>query len=502
MTVGQRIGLWLGLVGATALFIAAEMAMNWPAAPLPGAFRVAACTWLMACWWLSECVPLAATSLLPLVLFPFLGIEGYQGVSIAYSNPFVLLLMGGFFIALALERWGVHRRIALNVIVRVGTAPDRLILAFLIVTAGLSMWISNTATTLIMLPIATAVLARLEVDRPGDPRLRPLAAGLLLGVAYAASIGGLGTPVGTAPNLIFMAQYQKAYPDAAPLTFFHWMRFAIPIVVIMIAGTWWILTRPLRKFAHLDGSERGLVDVAHLRAQRDHLGQMLLPEKLVLAAFGLASMLWIFRQSIEIGSITIPGWANLLGVGPRVDDSTVAILVALLLFFVRVHGRPEGAAAPGNFPLLDWETAQKIPWGLLLLFGGGLAVADGFQRTGLSAWVGDSLGGVASWPTWMLVATISVLVTFLSEVTSNTATTTILMPVLAAVAKSHDLDPLMVMLPATLAGSLGFMMPAGTPPNAIVFATGRFSIAEMARNGFWVNCFGSVVVTVCVLLFV
>lgn len=502
MTVGQRIGLWLGLLGAVALFIAAELAMSWPSAPLPGAFRVAACTWLMACWWLSECVPLAATSLLPLVLFPFLGIDGYQGVSVAYSNPFVLLLMGGFFIALALERWGVHRRIALNVIVRVGTAPERLVLAFLIVTASLSMWISNTATTLIMLPIATAVLTRLETDRPGDPRLRPLAAGLLLGVAYAASIGGLGTPVGTAPNLIFMAQYQIAFPDAAPMTFFRWMTFAIPIVVVMIVGTWWILTRPLRKLVHLDGPGRGLVDVAYLRAQRDQLGRMLLPEKLVLAAFGLASMLWIFRQPIELGSTTIPGWATLVGVGPRVDDSTVAILVALGLFFVRVHGRPEGAAAPGKFPLLDWETAQKIPWGLLLLFGGGLAVADGFQRTGLSAWVGDSLGGVASWPTWMLVATVSVLVTFLSEVTSNTATTTILMPVLAAVAKAHDLDPLMVMLPGTLAGSLGFMLPAGTPPNAIVFATGRFSIAEMARNGFWVNCFGSVVVTVCVLLFV
>ncbi len=495
----QTVGFWLGIFG----FALGELLFR-GLGLIEGvaAGHVAAITILMATWWITEAVPIPVTSLLPVALFPLLGIDDFKGVALGYGNPFILLMMGGFFVSLALERWHLHRRIALSVISAIGTEPSRLVLGFLVATAGLSLWISNTATALMMLPVATAVIARLEANSPGDPRLAPLATAVLLGVAWASSIGGLGTPIGTAPNVIFLSQYQKAFPDGATFSFLAWLVMALPLVVAMLGVAWWVLMGPVRRAA------RGLAPIEErhvIASERAALGPWTRGGRLVIGIFLCTVLLWIFRQPITLGSLTVPGWADALGLGKRVDDSTVALLGALTLFIVSVAERPPGAPENESGPrhaLLDWPTAESIPWGVLLLFGGGLALAEGFQKSGLSDGIGHALAGLASLPPWALTATLCLVVTFLTEVTSNTATCTLLMPILASLCKVKGLDPLQVMLPGALTASLGFMLPVGTPPNAIVFASGKIPIKVMARQGLVLNLVGVVLVTLAVQLLV
>lgn len=417
----------------------------------------AAVTTLCAVWWIFESLPIAATSLVPIAVLPLAGVLSERQAAASYGHPLVLLFMGGFMLSRAAEQCGAHRRIAHAILRRVGAGTGRrIVLAFMLATALCSMWISNTATALMMLPVALAVL---EHDRSGK-----LGLPLMLGIAYAASIGGLATPIGTPPNGLLMALYETT--TGVEIAFHQWMVIGLTVAVIMLAAAWLLLTFRL--------GDVGPVEIPlH--------GQWTAAQKRTLAVFGFAALAWITR------GIPFGGWSHWLGI-ETAGDSTVALLAAVILFLV-----PSGEGRGRR--LLDWESAAKIPWGILLLFGGGIAIATAFEESGLSGVIGRQLAEVQHWPLVAVVAVVCVAVTFLTEVTSNTATANVLLPVLAAAAKSADVDPALLMIPAALSASCAFMLPVATPPNAVVFGSGRVRIIDMARFGIVLNLVGALVIT-------
>jgi solute carrier family 13 (sodium-dependent dicarboxylate transporter), member 2/3/5 len=423
----------------------------------PDVCWTAAVTVLCATWWVFEPISIAATSLVPFAVLPLVGVLDAKKVASAYGHPLILLLLGGFLLSLAMERSGAHRRLAVGMLRLVGTGSDRRVVGgFMLATAALSMWISNTATVLMMLPIAMALL---DGDEGG--RQRPLALPLLLGLAWAASIGGFGTPVGTPPNIIFMGVYKEVV--GREIGFLEWMRIGVPAVLLMLPLAWWVLTRRLTSKTPLALPKPGPWRPAELR---------------VLLVFLVVALLWVLRTA------PYGGWAGLTGI-EGADDGTVALLGACALFLL-----PNGAGGR----LLDWETANRLPWGLLILFGGGIAIAAAFESSGLSVTLGAFLAddlGIASWPPFLMMLGVCLVVTFLTEVTSNTATTTLLMPVLAAAGVGAGIDPALLMIPATLAASCAFMLPVATAPNAIVYGTGLVSTEQMARHGLWLNLVGA-----------
>lgn len=503
MTLFQRIGLWVGPI-VFVLFWAVSFNTPETAAGLSAlAWLVAGLALWMAIWWISEATDLAVTSLLPLAILPIFGITSVKDVVTAYSDRFVMLLMGGFFIATCIERWHLHRRLAMTVISRIGTSPQRMVVGFLVTAAMLSMWISNTATTLMMLPIASAVVIRLSdalthQHRADGGEPQRLGTALMLAIAYGASIGGVGTPIGTPPNMIFLGQYHTLFPDAPRIGFVQWMVVAMPIVVLMVTLTGVYLVRRVGRFATRSDTTTDQIALNLIREDLESLGKLQGPELRVALLFAATAVLWITRGEIvdADGAVWFSGWARALGVGDKVDDSTVAIGAALVAFIL-----PAGDGTRHN-RLLDWATASKIPWGLLLLFGGGIALAKGFESTHLSKWLGNSMAPLADLPSLVVVGTICLVVTFLTEVTSNTATTTVLMPILAAVSISTGISPLALMLPAALSASFAFMLPVATAPNAIVFAAGHVTVPQMAKAGFWINLIGAVVITALFLGFV
>jgi sodium-dependent dicarboxylate transporter 2/3/5 len=421
----------------------------------------AAVTALCAVWWVTEPIAIPATSLIPFAVFPLTGVLSHGLVAAAYGHTLILLLLGGFLVSMALEKSGAHRRLALGMVRLVGgRGRRRMVLGFMLAAALMSMWISNTATTLMLLPVALAVL---EQDKDGT-----LAPPLLLGIAYSAGIGGLGTPIGTPPNVIFMGVYREV--TGIEWSFLDWMRIAVPIVVLMVPAAWWSLTRRLTA-----GEAFELPDPGPWRPA----------ERRVVVVFALTALAWVFRTE------PAGGWSSLVG-GDLVSDSTVALAAVIVLFLI-----PDGSGGA----LLDWKTANKIPWGLLILFGGGIAIARAFEESGLSKSLGNLLSGIAGSPLIVTLIIVCLVVTFLTEVTSNTATATLLMPVLAAAAAGASLEPALLMVPAALSASCAFMLPVATAPNAIVFGTERVTTARMAREGVVLNFIGVVVIAlVCFAL--
>jgi sodium-dependent dicarboxylate transporter 2/3/5 len=488
MNTVRKVGLIVGSVGFFGLLGLAHYSEPTGSELSPDAIRLGAITFLMAVWWVTEAIPIPATSLLPLVLMPLFGIASSKTTATAYAGPFIILLMGGFFIALTLERWQLHKRIALNIIQRIGTRPDRLILGFMVAGALLSMWISNTATTLMMLPIAIAVLQRVDASGADPKEVRKMGVGLMLGIAYACNVGGMGTPIGTPPNLIYIGQVEAAFEGRTAIGFLDWMFMALPMVVVMVGVIWLVLT----KWVNRIDKNLSIGDQSELREELKAMGGLTTAERRVLVVFVLTALAWVFRRPIGMGGFTIPGWSTTLDLQEMVDDGTVAIAAAVTFFLL-----PAGKENKGQ-RLLDWETAVKIPWGLLLLFGGGLALAEGFKVTGFSEWVGYQLAGLATLSPWVLIAVVCLAVTFLTEITSNTATTTILMPVFAAVCVQQGVDPHHLMLPATLSASCAFMLPVATAPNAIVFGSGRVTMGDMVRCGIVINLIGVVVITLLI----
>ncbi|NUM55887.1 MAG: DASS family sodium-coupled anion symporter [Candidatus Hydrogenedentes bacterium] len=457
-----------------------------PADLSPEAQRVAAVAVLMGVWWVTEAIPIAAASLAPLIAFPLLNVMKAGDTAVCYGDSTIFLFAGGFFIAMAMQQWRLHERIALHIIRVTGTNPRRLVLGFMLASASISLWISNAATTMMMIPIALAVIQQFEKEH-NAAWVAPFGTAVMLGIAYASSIGGVGTIVGTAPNVIFLGQMAKLFPEAPRITFTQWLFFGIPLVSIFVPLAWWIMARWMYRLpgGKGDDAEGGALIAERLRA----LGAPNRGEKIVASVFVLTALGWVFRQDIPLGSVTIPGWARVLPDPKFVDDGTVAIAGAMALFVLPVDIRK------GRFAL-EWEWAKRIPWGILLLFGGGIAIAKGFDDTGLVDWVGDKLAFVKATHPIVMTFLICAAVIALTEFMSNTALTMLMIPVLAAAStRVFECHPLFVLLPAVLSASLGFMMPAGTPPNALVFGSGYVTIPQMMRAGFILNVIAAVLVT-------
>lgn len=427
---------------------------------------VASITLLCALWWIFEPIPIPVTSMIPLAAFTMSGILTSNQVAGAYGHPLILLLLGGFILSQSMSYSGAHRRIALMMVNLFGSSsPKHLIMGFMTASAILSMWISNTATTLMLLPVALAT-----VESANDKRLT---SALLLGVAYSASIGGIGTPIGTPPNVLFMSTYNDA--TGSSLGFLDWMKWGVPLVIIFIPLAMLWITRDLPK---------------NIEVNVPATGKWTSIEKRVLWVFAATALLWITRQQ------PFGGWSDLTGL-TKANDASVALLACIALFII-----PDGKTVDGKQgKLLNWETANKIPWGVLLLFAGGICIAKAFGASGLSQVIGDYLANVVALPAILVIALIAVTVTFMTEMTSNTATTALLMPILAAAAIAADIEPALLMVPAAMSASCAFMLPVATAPNAIVYGSEKVTIQEMVRNGFALNMLGVGLITlVCYLL--
>jgi len=444
--------------------------------------RMAAVAVLMSILWISEAIPLAATALIPLVIFPILGISSTKVVAAHYMNSTVFLLIGGFMIALAMQRWQLHRRIALNVLLIFGGRPLQLMIGFVVATAGLSMWISNTATTLVMLPIALAILGRFESSFSAN-EVQRFTLGLLLAIAYSASIGGMLTPVGTAPNLVFLRLYEISQQDGA-IGFAEWLIFAVPVGVLMLIVTTAYLG--LRFFKGLPVSEDSETVV---RSEKQKLGPIKFEEKVVLAVFCLTASLWISRKGLTIGNYFWSGWQAWIAHGSLLDDGTVAIAMSLLLFVI-----PARTVDGVRDFILNDQVFRKLPWSVVILFGGGFALAAGFVDSGLSSYLASQLGGLERAGTIKTIALVAVGMTFLTELTSNTATTQLVLPILQSVSEAMKISPLWLMLPATLSASCAFMLPVATPPNAIIFGSGKLHVIDMVKAGLVLNLFGVLII--------
>jgi sodium-dependent dicarboxylate transporter 2/3/5 len=439
----------------------------------PAGWRTAAVTVLMAILWITEALPLAATALLPLVLFPVLGIASMEAAAAPYANPLIFLFMGGFLIALAIERSNLHRRMALTLLSAIGAREDLQVGGIMLATAAVSMWVSNTATALMMLPVALSMVPR---DGPGlaASRQSGFPAALLLAVAYGASIGGVATLVGTPPNALFAGYMLDQH--GIEIGFGRWMLVGVPVSLAMLLCAWLILTRVLYPLgrAPVPGAREAV------RRALAELGPATAAEKRTALVFAVTALLWLTRPLLQK---LFPALA--------LSDTGIAMAGALALFVI-----PAGGAAGGR--LLDWAHAERLPWGVLLLFGGGLSLAAAISESGLADWIGGRLVAFDDWPAIALIAAVALLITLFSELASNTATAATFLPVVAALATRLGEDPLTLAIPATLAASFGFMLPVATPPNAIVFASGRISVPEMLRAGAWLDVLGVLVLVAVV----
>ncbi|MFC3609641.1 SLC13 family permease [Stutzerimonas tarimensis] len=459
-TTASTIGLFAG-----PLLLLLCMLTDPPVGLSDIAWRTVGLAALMAVWWATEAIPIPITSLLPILLLPLLGISDMAKATAPYANPTIFLFFGGFMLGLGMQRWNLHKRIALVTLQAVGSQPSRQIAGFMIATAFISMWVSNTATSIMMLPIGLSVISLLVAN--SDPKDSDrFATALLLGIAYAASVGGIATLIGTPPNALLAAFLRENHD--VHIGFGQWMLLGVPVALGMLTFVWWWLTRGGFKLAGGDSQQL-------LRDQLDELGPMSTAEKRVAAVFVLAALSWIFQPLLA-------------GFIPGVNDTSIAIAAAILLFLIPADWNK-------RIFLMDWQQANKMPWGVLLLFGGGLSLAGAISSSGLAVWIGEGLQGFGALPLILMIGLVTLVITFLTEVTSNTATAAAFLPLLGAVAVSQGLPPEMLAIPAAVAASCAFMMPVATPPNAIVFATGQVRIQSMMRSGLALNLFGVFFVT-------
>lgn len=471
----QLIGLFLGPL----LFVLALLFIKSDSLDSLGVFVVAAALWI-ATWWVTEAIPIPATSLLPLILFPMGGVMSNSDTASFYGNDIIFLFLGGFLLAVAMEKWNLHTRIALSIIKAIGTTTATILLGFMISTALLSMFVSNTAAVMIMIPIGLAIIK--EAHSLSTPELgrdvKLFEKALVLGIGYAGTIGGLGTLIGTPPLIILAGQMKELFDY--DMNFAQWMLVGVPVVIVMLAIAWVYMN--FFSFKHgmkeLPGGRKIITD------ELDKLGKMTREEKWVLAVFLLAAALWIMRGFF----FDRFAFTEMLG------DGSIAMFAAVLLFIIPSRKQ--------NGRVLDWGVAKDLPWGVLLLFGGGLALAGAIVATGVDKWIGEVLAGVGGIPLILMIAIVAILILFLTEFTSNTATATMILPVLAGLAIALDVHPLALMIPAAMAANCAFMLPVGTPPNAIVFGTNKVTIGEMVKTGFGLNVIASVIIILVVYLWV
>jgi sodium-dependent dicarboxylate transporter 2/3/5 len=469
LSASQRQREIIGLIAGPLLFVLL-MLLEPPQGMSDEAWRVTAITLWMATWWISEAIPIPVTALLPIVGFPLLGVAQIQAVAHNYAHHLIFLFLGGFWIAIAMEKWNLHRRIALYILRLVGSRPDRVVLGFMLATAFLSMWISNTATTMLMLPIAMAVIGKATLD----PQSR-FATSLMLGIAYAASIGGVATLIGTPPNAVLAGVLDTLF--GVKISFVQWFLFGFPLAAVMFLGCWLYLTR-IALPSEFPRIEAG---TSIIQAELQTLGPLCPAERWILGVFGGVASLWLFKGMLPFAPIqTLP-------------DSVIAMAGALLLFVIPVDLRQ------GVF-LLDWKSALRVPWEVIILFGGGFALAHGFEQSGLTVWIGSQLAFLSSVHWVLTILGIASITIFLTEVTSNTATASMLLPIIASICIGVGIHPFGPMVAAALAASFAFMLPVATPPNAIVYASGRVTIPQMARIGFWLNLGGILLILTFVSL--
>lgn len=464
----QNIGLFLGPI----MFILILRFFHPEGLSKPANAVLASAVWI-AIWWITEALPIAVTALLPIILFPLSGGLSLKETAASYGHKYIFLFIGGFILAIAIEKWSLHKRIALNIIKIVGTNVVHIILGFMIATAFLSMWISNTATAVMILPVGMAIVAQLK-DNPKTNEDENLIFGkaLMLAIAYSASIGGIATLIGTPPNLVLAGVVQESY--GIEITFSQWFSFGFPISILFLFLSWLYLTRIAFKFKQKEfpgGSDE-------INRQLEKLGKLSFEEKLVALVFVLTAFAWISRSFLLKQFI------------PAIDDTIIAISCAVLLFLLPAKGNKKR--------ILDWGDTVKLPWGILLLFGGGMALALGFEKSGLAIWLGEQMTTLEAVPLLLLLLILIAAVNFLTEITSNLATTAMLLPVLVSLASALGVHPYFLLVGATVAASCAFMLPVATPPNAVVFGSGYLKIEDMVKKGFWMNIISIVLLTLIV----
>ncbi len=466
MTLSKKsIGLFLG----PALFFL-TLTFFKPQGLSSEAIAILASTLWIATWWVTEAIPIAATSLLPIVLFPLT-----KGLSIAettasYGHKYIFLFMGGFILAIAIEKWHLHKRIALNIIYWIGTDVNKIILGFMVATAVLSMWISNTATAVMILPVGMAIVSQLKDNPETKPNENHIfGKALMLAIAYSASIGGMATLIGTPPNLVLAGIIEKTYNTE--ITFSQWFMFGLPVSIVLLYICWLYVTRFAFKFEQkkFPGGK------AEIKKQLKRLGPISVNEKRILIIFCITAIAWISRSFILTRFFS------------TIDDTIIAIIAALCLFLIPAKSKKE--------VLITWKDAQTLPWGILLLFGGGMALATGFESSGLAQWLGNHLVHLQNIPVILLLLILIASVNFLTEITSNTAASAILLPVLVSMSSTIDVHPYILLVGATMAASCAFMLPVATPPNAVVFGSGYLTIEDMVKKGFLMNIISIVLLT-------
>lgn len=478
MISGKYLGLFAG-AGVCAVMLA----LPEPAGMTVAAKNAAAVVLLMSIWWISGAIPIYVTAFVPLAMFPLLKILPAAETAQNYGHGYVLMLLAGFILAKAIESQNLHRRIAFFLMSAFGTSRRIILLSIMITVAFISMWISNVTTAMLMLPITLAIIAQEEegMDKSGNfPKA------LLFGVAYSATIGGVGTLIGSPTNLIFAGIMEKLFPGAPPVTFYSWLKMGFPVMIIFLPLVWIYLV----KYFHVSGR---LVQDAALRKQElKNLGKMTAGEKGVLYVFLLAVFGWVFKDGFVFGNLVIPGWGSITGLDKYVHDSTVAMVCAILLFIV-----PAGKGKR----LIDWKQASQIPWGVAMIVGGGYAMAEGFKSTGLAEWIGNQLYFINTLPSLMVLVVVLLFILVFTEFNPNTATANIFLPVLASMGIAAQTNPLLLMIPATIASSFAFMMPVGTGPNTVIFGSERISVADMVKCGLGLKLI-SLILLVLILYFI
>lgn len=469
MTISKKnISLFLGPLSFIIIFLFVK-----PQGLSENAQVVLAITSWIAIWWITECVSIAITSLLPIILFPLCGALSLEETTASYGHKFIYLFLGGFLLAIAIEKWNLHKRIALNIIHFIGTDMNKILLGFMVSTAFMSMWISNTATTVMILPVALAIVKQLK-DNPDTIENENIKFGksMMLAIAYSASIGGIATLIGTPTNLIFAGVIEKNYQ--IEITFLQWMIFALPFSIVFLLICWLYLTKFAFKFEQKNfpgGKEE-------IQKQLKELGKLNKNEKTVLLVFGITIFAWVTRSFL------------LVEILPKLDDTIIAIVGAVILFVIPSAKKGEN--------IMEWEDTINLPWGILLLFGCGMALALAFDKSGLAIFIGEKLQGLNGISTFLILLLVITIINFLTEITSNVATTAMILPVLIPLAVSVNVNPYLLLVGATIAASCAFMLPVATPPNAIVFGAGYLKIKEMAKNGFMLNIISIILLTLFV----
>lgn len=448
--------------------------------------RMAAVTVWVALWWFTEVMHLAVTSLLPFLLIPVLGIADTTTIANEYMDPLMFLFIGGFFLAIAIEHWNLHKRIALRILMKVGRNPSSILAGIMLATYLLSMWISNTATVLMMIAAVTAIVHQLGEQSKFD--LGKVAAGLFIGLAYSATIGGMATLVGTPPNMVFFRFYEGHFGQNAGMNFINWFLIGFPVSFVFLIAAYFVL-----RLLFIPKNMNPALDPAYFREQYRELGKISAEEKIISVIFIVTAVLWFTRAGIDFGNFKIPGWKNIFPNPDNIHDGTVAIAMALLLFFIPSKNQK-------GTMLLSWNEAKRLPFHILLLFGSGFALAKGFEISGLSQWLAAKLEFMKDVHPFLLILGICCLVTVISEFASNVASIQLMLPILFPLVEVLNVHPLVLMVPATLAASLGFMLPIATGPNTIVFGSGKIKVAEMIRAGIILNIIGIIIITAAVMI--